>query len=94
MYQYKKSYLSISQVGRLISDILKVFPQTSDLSDCARKCNSTPDCLSFDHSPSEANCVLHSNIEGPSNEESIENVFVTLPLQTVSDYGHYERLGI
>ena len=85
--------LIVFQVGRLISDVVDVFPQTPDLSDCAHQCSSTLNCQSFDHSQSEANCILHSNIEGPSEDTSTENIFKTAPLQLVSDYGHYERLG-
>ena len=66
---------------------------TGNVSSCGRSCLSLPDCRSFDYSSSDLVCILHSNIEGPSNSSAFENVFYTPSLRSARGYWHYERLG-
>lgn len=65
-----------------------------NVSDCAQLCQDTPDCLSFDHSPSQQTCILHSHIEGPPSLGDFENIFQTVELQEAEGYTHHERLGV
>ena len=82
------------RVGRLLIDVYAVIPRLNTPAECAQHCLSSTACRSFDHSILEANCVLHSSIEGPvMTSDNIENIYQTPSLQTASDYRHYERLG-
>lgn len=51
------------------------------------------ECLSFDYSIEESNCILHSNVEGP-HSSTFENIFYTPELQASQSYIHYEKLGV
>lgn len=89
-------FLVAPQAGRLVGDILEVAPDTSNTSNCALLCDGVPRCLSFDFSLSEQVCILHDNIEGPSMDvpSDLENIYLTTPLQSSSDYRHFEKLGV
>ena len=73
---------------------MEVLHATPTATDCAQTCASQSDCLSFDYSPNENTCVIHNGLEGPPSDLEIENIFETPPLQVVSDFSHYERLGM
>lgn len=60
---------------------------------CASLCEDLQNCLAFDYSQVEQNCILHDNIEGPPSQ-TFENIFYTPELQTADGYVHYERLGV
>ena len=98
------------QSGRLITDVIVAIPSVDNLTTCASHCHGNPECLSFDYSQQETNCILHGSIEGPSSAQNtlslypyqnsevttrmFENIYATPELRTAGGYYYYEKLGV